>query len=274
MKNPISQWQSCWDLLAKHGNAHFVAIPFAVLDMNRHVPIVKRVLELLRIELPEVPQARNERRLDQCLTFFKQHVTTIAPAAAYRAFLAHWLLTLQHATTHTDAIFDCDLAARSSAYTEAAERWIADMTGLEPSFGSMRQPNAQHRDCGFEAAQGLAIHLGALRLAQDPARPGMIDTETQSLWASKLAQATQVLAFGPEVNWPQNQVPLHRATRVVDISLIDGIGVDGVLVSELAATRAALAEVRQQLATLKSTPLWRLKTRMRKLFLARDKQPV
>jgi hypothetical protein len=102
----------------------------------------------------------------------------------------------------------------------------------------------------------------------------MIDIETQSLWASKLAQATQVLAFGPEVNWPQNQVPLHRATRVVDISLIDGIGVDGVLVSELAATRAALAEVRQQLATLKSTPLWRLKTRMRKLFLARDKQPV
>ena len=86
-----------------------------------------------------------------------------------------------------------------------------------------------------------------------------------SLWASKLAQATQVLAFGAQANWPQMQVPLHRATRIVDIALIDGAGFDTVLAGELAATRTALGEVRQQLARLQGSPFWRLTELVRQL---------
>ncbi|MDE1179041.1 hypothetical protein [Paraburkholderia sp.] len=270
MKNPISQWQSCWELLAKHDNAHFVAIPFAVLDMNRNAPMVKRVLEALHVELPDASRTFKDTTLDQCVDFYKQHVKTIAPETAYRAFLAHWLLTLQHATAHSDAIFDCDLAARSSAYAEAAEHWIAKMSGLEPSFGSMRQTSSKQRDCGFNAAQGLDIHLQAFDLAKALTADGAIDNGTLSLWASKLAQATQVLAFGPDVNWPQANAPMHRATRVVDIALIDGIGMDGAMISELAATRTALNDARSQLAKFKRAPLSRLKKKVRKLFTAKE----
>lgn len=272
MKNPISQWQSCWDLLAKHGNAHFVAIPFAVLDMNRHVPSVVQVLDALHVKLPEPPQGDRERTLEQYLEFYKEHVTTLAPLDVYRAFLAHWLLSLRHASAHADAIFDCDLAARSSAYSGAAEHWIAEMSGLKPSFGSMRQTGAQHRDCGFEPAQGLEIHLKAVELAKSLAQAGTIDHDTLLLWASKLAQATQILAFGPDVNWPQAGSPLSRATRVVDIALIDGIGIDAAFVSELQATRSALTESRKQLEKLKRSPLARVTKKLRKLVASRERR--
>jgi hypothetical protein len=264
-KNPISQWLSCWDLLATHGNPHFVAVPFAVLALNRHTPMVKQMLDALHIDLPEVSRKSEEETVGPYLDFFKQHAANVAPATAYRAFLGHWLLTLQHAATHAHAIFDCDLAARSPAYTQAAERWIADLTGLEPSFGTVRQASAEDRYCGFDASEGLKIHLEAIQFGKKMVRSGAVHPDTFSLWASKLAQATQVLAFGAQANWPQTQVPPHRATRIVDIALIDGAGFDTVLAGELASTRAALGEARQQLASLRRSPFRRLTESVRQL---------
>ncbi|SMG26858.1 hypothetical protein [Paraburkholderia susongensis] len=265
-KNPISQWRSCWDLLATHGNPHFVAVPFAVLALNRDTPVVEQMLEGLHIDLPRISRESTEKPFGACLDFFKQHVMNVAPADAYRAFLAHWLLASQHATTHADAIFDCDLAARSPAYTRAAERWVADLTGLEPSFGSARQTCEDNRHCGFEAPEGLEIHLEAVDLGKEMVRGGAVHPDTFALWTSKLAQATQVLAFGAQANWPQTWTPLHRATRIVDIALIDGAGVDTVLAGELAATRAALGEARQQLARLQRSPFRRLTESVRGLY--------
>lgn len=264
-KNPISQWLSCWDLLATHGNPHFVAVPFAVLALNRDTPMVERMLDALHIDLPAVSREPGEETVGPYLDFFKQHVVSVAPAAAYRAFLGHWLLTLQHAATHAHAIFDCDLAARSPAYTQAAERWVADLTGLKPTFGTMRQTSGDDRHCGFDATEGLKIHLEAMHFGKEMVRSGAVHPDTFSLWTSKLAQATQVLAFGEQANWPQTQAPLHRATRIVDIALIDGAGFDTVLAGELAATRAALGEVRQQLASLQRSPFLRLTKSVRQL---------
>ncbi|MEI7290920.1 hypothetical protein WCQ02_02080 [Paraburkholderia tropica] len=271
LKNPITQWQSCWELLAKHRNAHFVAIPFAVLDMNRHVPLARKVMDALRITLPEMPESGEAITLETRLTFFKEYVAKIDPADAYRGFLAHWLLTLRHAFTSSDAVFDCDLAARSPVYAQAAEQWIAEMSGLSPSFGSV-QPADGPRLSGFDATRGLEIHLDALALSRALAESGEISGETQSFWTSKLAQATQVLAFGPDVNWPHGAVPLHRSTRVVDIALIDGIAADAALVNELAATRSALESARRQMKALKRAPLRRLGTKVRKLFASNGRR--
>jgi hypothetical protein len=58
LKNPVSQWQSCWQLFAKHRNAHFIAVPFAVLALNISDPVVMRTLNALRVTLPEVPPHR------------------------------------------------------------------------------------------------------------------------------------------------------------------------------------------------------------------------
>jgi hypothetical protein len=84
-KNPISRWQSCWDLLATDGNPHFVAVPFAVLALNRHVPLVTRLLDALNIDLPEVPRELENGTFEPYLARFKQHVMNISPTPCWQA---------------------------------------------------------------------------------------------------------------------------------------------------------------------------------------------
>ncbi|HTI18022.1 MAG TPA: hypothetical protein VL598_10190 [Trinickia sp.] len=264
-KNPISQWQSCWNLFAKHRNAHFVADPFAVLTMTQHEPITRWVLDALQIELPALPPGTNET-LEACLDFFKQYVQHTAPATCYRAFLAHWLLASRHAATHAHALFDCDLAAWSPAYVQAAERWMVELSGLAPSFSDVRSEGKSARDCGFDAQEGVQIHIQALNLARALVRDDCAHTDTLALWTNKLAQATQVLVFGAEANLPQEQTPPHRASRVVDVALVDGVGLEDVLIGELAATRAALAKANRRLADVDNSLVWRLTKRARQLL--------
>ena len=264
-KNPISQWQSCWQLFAAHRNLHFVAVPFVVLALNRHVPLVQQTMDALGVVLPPQTGGAHAQTVEACLAIYKEHIAAITPLEAYRAFLAHWLLTLRDAATHANAIFDCDLAGHSPAYIEGAERWISDLTGLKPSFGSARREEGAERDYGFDAVEGLQVHLEALNFARTLASSGSVEADALVLWTSKLAQATQVMAFGAAANWPQPQVSAGRATRMVDVALIDGAGIDEILLSELASTRAALAEVRSELARLQRSPLLRLIKRVRKL---------
>lgn len=277
-KNPISQWQSCWQLFAAHRNPHFVAVPLAVLALNRDVPLVRQTMEALRIELPLDPKAlsssagESSQTFESCIDFYKEHVQSIAPAQVYRGFLAHWLLTLRDVATQADAIFDCDLAARSPAYLEGAQRWLEELTGLAPSLGSVRRDVSPERGCGFDPIEGLQIHLDASRLGRDLVRNGSVEADALSLWTSKLAQATQVMAFGSTANWPRAEMPDGRATRMVEVALIDGAGIDTVLHSELAATQAALADVKCQLARVQNSPLWRLWGPLRKLYGAKRRR--
>ncbi|RFU45955.1 hypothetical protein [Paraburkholderia sp. DHOC27] len=277
-KNPISQWQSCWQLFAQHRNPHFVAVPLAVLSMNRDVPLVRQTLEALRIELPVMPAplagAAGEApaTFEACIDFFKDHVQAISPVQAYRGFVAHWLLTLRDAATQADAIFDCDLAARSPAYLASAERWLEELTGLTPSLGTVRRDGTSDRGCGFDPLEGLQVHLDASRLGRDLVRNGSVEADALSLWTSKLAQATQVMAFGAAANWPRAEMPDGRATRMVDVALIDGAGIDAVLHSELAAAQAALADARSELARVQNSPLWRVWGPLRKLYGAKRRR--
>ncbi|WP_121323574.1 hypothetical protein [Paraburkholderia sp. RAU2J] len=56
------------------------------------------------------------------------------------------------------------------------------------------------------------------------------------------------------------------ADRVVNLALIDGADIDTTVASELAVTRTALANVRQQLASLQESLFWRLSWPVRQLF--------
>ncbi|MEJ0003686.1 MAG: hypothetical protein WDN30_09165 [Pararobbsia sp.] len=117
-------------------------MPFAVLAFNRDVPVVARILEALRVVLPEVPDmpdgtgAPQGSKVEHTLAFFKQHVAGIAPTDAYRAFLAHWLLTMRHAATDAHAILRLRSRGWSPAYLARAERWTVELTGLRPSFAT------------------------------------------------------------------------------------------------------------------------------------------
>lgn len=269
-KNPLSQWQSCWQLFAAHRNPHFVAIPFVVLALNRHVPLVQQTMDALGVVLlPESDHAAAPT-VEAHLALYKEHIAAITPLQAYRAFLAHWLLTLRDAH-HADAIFDCDLAGHSPAYIAGAERWINELTGLEPSFGSARREEAAERDHGFGAAEGLQLHLDTLNFARTLMVRGTVAQDALHLWASKLAQASQTIASGVAPPRPQQsqgtqpQVEQSRTTRMMGVALLEGAGIDEILLGELAATRALLADVRSELARLQRSPLLRLVKRVRRL---------
>jgi hypothetical protein len=264
-KNPISHWQSCWQLFARHRNAHFVAVPFAVLSLNRDVPIVRRVMTALNIVLPEVTCSPETMTMASAIDVYKDHIAALPPLDSYRAFLAHWLLTSRHVAVHTHAIFDCDLASRSPAYLTAAEQWVHDLTGLQPSFGSMNADTAAGRDSGFDAIEGTQLHLDALALCRQLAAEGEVNADTLSLWTSKIAQATQVMTFGDDANWPQRSSAAHRSWRVVDIALIDGAGTESVLVSEVVTLRTALREAKQELSRIRRSPMWRVARSVQKL---------
>jgi hypothetical protein len=193
-KNPISQWQSCWQLFARHRNAHFVADSFAVLSLTKREPVARFVIDALKVELPQLPTGSEAASLTRRLDFFKRHVTRISPASCYRAFLAHWLLEARHAATHAHALFDCDLAARSPAYTQAAEQWIAGLSGLQPSFADIRRDDRSGRGCGLEVHEGVQIHIEAMQLAEQLVSSGEAHADSLTLWRSKLAEATQALA--------------------------------------------------------------------------------
>jgi hypothetical protein len=195
-KNPISQWQSCWQLFARHRNAHFVADSFAVLSLTEQDPVTRVVIDALKVELPQLPQqptGSEAATLTTCLDFYRQHVARVSPASCYRAFLAHWLLASRHAVTHAHALFDCDLAASSPAYTQAAERWIAELSGLRPSLANIRRDDRRSRDCGLDVQEGAQIHIEAMQLAEQLASSGEVHPDSLSLWRSKLAEATQAL---------------------------------------------------------------------------------
>ena len=166
---------------------------------------------------------------------------------------------------HANAIFDCDLAAHSPAYLEGAERWTGELTGVQPSLQSARHEEAGERSTGFDAAEGLQVHLEALQVARALAGSGGAEAHTLTLWTSKLVQATQTMASGAAANRPHPQVGAGHATRVVDVALIDGADIDDVLPGELASTRAALAEVKNELTCARNAPLWRLIRYVRKL---------
>ena len=265
-KNPISQWQSCWELFALHGNAHFVAVPLAVLASNLGEPIVTRVLNALKVDLPFLPGSPETQTLAASLAFYKQQAGQMPAADVYRAFLAHWLLTLQHAATHAQAIFDCDLAVRSPAYAHSAERWIESLTGLTPTLSNARRSDSQQRDCGFDSVQGLRIHLAAMQLCKQLVLSGDAHEDSYTVWATKIAQATQIMAFGTDVNWPQQYTDSQRSVRMVELALVDGVDIDSALASELAATRHALATSRRQLAQLQRSLWFRVTRPVRRWF--------
>jgi hypothetical protein len=239
-KNPLMQWQSCWDLFALHRNAHFVALPFMVLAFNRRVPIVEQVLSSLQIALPRELQSTGELSIDDCLAVYKAHVARITPADAYRAFVGYWLLTLRHAVTQADAVFDCDLAMGSREYLTAVEDWIARMSGLRPSLRSARSGGAAGRHWALDVAEGAAIHLAAIECGRTLMREASVPAEALSLWAGKLVEATLSLSADENGNSAQSRIRAASAIRIADLAVADSFGRDTVIACGLATTRAAL----------------------------------
>ncbi|WP_233836462.1 hypothetical protein [Paraburkholderia sp. ZP32-5] len=245
-KSPLLQWQSCWDLFALHRNAHFVALPFMVLALNRRVPLVEQVLASLQIVLPRELQSIDELTIDGCLAVCKAHVSRITPAEAYRAFVGYWLLTLRHAVTHADAVFDCDLAMGSRAYLSAVEDWIARTTGLTPSLRSARSGGAAGRRCALGVTEGAAIHVAAIECGRTLVRDAGVPAEALSLWTNKLVEATLSLSTDANESSAQSRMRDKAAMRIVDLTVAESFGRDAVTASGLATTRAALGIAAQR----------------------------
>lgn len=265
-RNPLAQWQSYCDRLVAHHDAHWIALPFLALACSRNVPAVERVIIGLRIELPEDIPGIGDRMADRCVEFFKAHAGYVGPAAAYRAFLGYWLLAMRHAPTHADAVFDCDLAARSHAYLGAAEAWIANLTGLTPPMRAAHRNHAvRGRTLSF--ADNEDAHLAAMEVGNALVRDGSAPVEALALWASKLADATLSARADADATAAYAQMCVDQAIRIVDLAAAGSFGCDTALASELAMMRAALGGFAEQGAGRRAGP-WSRLTRTARNFLA------
>jgi len=216
-RNPLAQWHACCDRLVAHRDAFSIAMPFLALACGRSVAAVERVVVGLRIDLPDNFSSIGERQPDQCIEFFKANAGYVGPAASYRAFLGCWLLAMRHATTHADAVFDCDLAIRSHAYLSAAEAWIANLTGLTPSLRAAHRNRAQ-RGRNLSAVDNEDAHLVAMEVGKLLVRDGSAPVDALALWASKLAEATLGTRADADATDAYGKMCVDQALRIVDLA--------------------------------------------------------
>ncbi|MBR8401211.1 hypothetical protein KDW65_31775 [Burkholderia cenocepacia] len=265
-RNPLAQWQSCCDRLVAHRDAYCVALPFLGLACGRSVLAVERVVVGLRIELPDDFPCVGERPASHCVEFFKAHAAYVGSTAAYRAFLGCWLLAMRHATTHADAIFDCDLAIRSHAYLGAAEAWIANLTGLTPSMrGAHRNHAVRGQTLSFSDDEDA--HLAAMEIGKVLVRDGSAPVDALALWASKLAAATLGARADADATTAYGQMCVDQALRIVDLAAAGSFGCGTVLASELAMMKAALGGLAEQAGGRRFGP-WSRWTSTARNFLA------
>ncbi|QVN22968.1 hypothetical protein [Burkholderia pyrrocinia] len=267
-RNPLAQWQSCCDRLVAHHDAHCIALPFLALACGRSVPAVERVVVGLRIDLPDNFPYVGERPAGHCVEFFKAHAAYVGPAAAYRAFLGCWLLAMRHATTHADAIFDCDLAIRSHAYLSAAEAWIANLTGLTPSLRAAHRNHAV-RGRTLSYSDNEDAHLAAMEVGKLLVRDGSAPVDALALWASKLAEATLGARADADATAAYGQMCVDQALRIVDLAAAGSFGCDAVLASELAMMKAALGGLAEQGSERRPGPWSRLTSTARNFLATR-----
>lgn len=267
-RNPLAQWQSCCDRLVAHRDAHCIALPFLALACGRSVPAVERVVVGLRIDLPDDFPCVGERPADHCVEFFKAHAAYVGPVATYRAFLGCWLLAMRYATTHADAIFDCDLAIRSHAYLGAAEAWLANLTGLTPSMRAAHRNHAvRSRTLSFSEDEDA--HLAAMEVGKLLVRDGSAPVEALALWASKLAEATLGARADADATAAYAHMCVDQAMRIVDLAAAGSFGCDTVLASELAMMKAALGGLAEQAMDRRPGPWSRLTSTARNFLATR-----
>lgn len=266
-RNPLVQWQSCRDRFVMQRDAHGIALPFLALACSRSVPAAERVIAGLRIDLPDDFPCVGDRTVDRCAEFFNAHVAYVGPASSYRAFLGCWLLAMRHATTHADAVFDCDLAIRSHAYLRAAEAWIANLTGLTPSMRAAHR-NRAVRDYAPPLLED-DVHLAAMEVGKSLVRDGNAPVDALALWASKLAEATLSARAGTGPGMTHAQACVDQAIRIVDLAAAGSFGCDAVLASELAMMKAALGGCAEQATERRAGPWSRLTTSARQLLSIR-----
>ncbi|KFG98003.1 hypothetical protein GQ56_0106925 [Burkholderia paludis] len=265
-RNPLAQWQSCCDRLVAQRDGGCIALPFLALACARSVPAVERVIVGLRIDLPDDVPCVGERPADHCIEFFKAHAAYVGPAAAYRAFLGYWLLAMRHATTHADAIFDCDLAIRSHAYLGAAQAWIGSLTGLTPSLRAAHRNHAV-RSRTMSCSDDEDVHLAAMEIGRMLVRDGCAPTDALALWASKLAEATLGARADADATTAYGQMCVDQAMRIVDLAAAGSFGSDTALASELSMMRAALGGSAEQESSRRAGP-WSRLTSTARSFLA------
>ncbi len=267
-RNPLAQWQSCCDRLVAQRDAHCIALPYLALACGRSVPAVERVVVGLRIDLPDNFPCVGNRPADHSIEFFKAHAAYVGPAATYRAFLGCWLLAMRHATTHADAIFDCDLAIRSHAYLSAAEAWIANLTGLTPSMRAAHRNHAV-RSRTLSCSDDEDVHLDAMEIGKLLVRDGSAPVDALALWASKLAEATLGARADADATAAYAHMCVDRAMRIVDLAAAGSFACDTVLASELAMMKAALGGLAEQGAERRAGPWSRLTSTARNFLAAR-----
>ena len=256
LRNPASQWASARRQYAHHDNPYFMAATLRTLAANRGAPMVARVVDALGVPLPVLAGHDIAEDLLVCAADIAQRT----PEAAYRAFLAFWLLAALSAAGGADMVIDTDLLALSPAYRDTTRHSLAALTGIDLDLDTASQEDAGLSGPGPAASLGLApremlrCHADAQRtLLGWPDQPGM---------SVGLVRASAMLSFASLLGAPEGAV--LRAAGLEWLPEWDGIVAEAhKLEDRLRQERVARQALEHELSALRGSHSWTLTAPLR-----------
>jgi hypothetical protein len=255
MRNPASQWSSARRQYLRHDNPYFVAAPLRALASNRRTAQVVQVADAMGVQLPKLAG----HDLAEDLALCTAEMARLTPEAAYRTFLAFWLLNALSGTDGADMVIDTDLLALSSTYRDATREGLATLTGIELDLDTVSQECAglsgsDSAVClGLEPRQILRCHADAQRV--------LLNWDRQEVSVG-LVRASAMLSFASLLGTPEGAV--LRAAGVQWLPEWDGIVAEAHQFKDrlqVLERRAKTAE--SELSALRNSHSWMLTAPLR-----------
>jgi hypothetical protein len=128
----------------------------------------------------------------------------LTPEAAYRTFLAFWLLNALSGTDGADMVIDTDLLVLSPAYRDATRDGLSTLTGIELDLDTVSQEDAGLSGSGPAACLGLEPRQ-MLRCHADAQRV-LLGWPDRSEISVGLVRASAMLSFASLLGAPEGAV--------------------------------------------------------------------
>jgi hypothetical protein len=256
LRNPASQWASARRQYARHDNPYFMAATLRTLAANRGAPMVARVIDALGVRLPVLAGRDIAEDLLVCVA----DIARRTPEAAYRLFLAFWLLAALSAASAADMVVDTDLLALSPDYRDVARRDLAALTGIALDLDTASQEDAGLSGAGpaasleLEPREMLRCHADAQRV--------LLGWPGEKEMSVGLVRASAMLSFASLLGAPEGAV--LRAAGLQWLPEWDDIVAEAhFLEDRLRLERLARQAVESELSALRGSHSWTLTAPLR-----------
>jgi hypothetical protein len=256
LRNPASQWASARRQYARHDNPYFMAATLRTVAANRGAPMVERMIDALGVRLPVLAGGDIAEDLAVCVADMARRT----PEAAYRVFLAFWLLAALSAAGAADMVVDTDLMALSPAYREVACRDLSALTGIALDLETASQEDAGLSGAG--PAAGLGLEPREMLRCHADAQRVLLGWPGEPEMSVGVVRASAMLSFASLLGAPEGAV--LRAAGLQWLPEWDGIVAEAHLLEDrLRLERLARQASERELSALRNSHSWTLTAPLR-----------